>query len=206
MDTVLKTLLAFALGLGFLILDAHSKPSVAFLGLSQESNPMVRENLASRIQYDIAADTGLFVFPKEDVAMLFAKGILNEPEISPLDLPRLSKGMGAQYYACGKLEGLSLACKRIWWKPWAVKVKWSQGVRMRVLEAASGQVVSDSLVSGDLADKAFLLEPTPWEKMTPLEQDGFLRRMLPVISLSSAKALAKVVKEKAAPVGAAAAK
>jgi hypothetical protein len=138
--------------------------------------------------------------------MLFAKGVLTEPEISPLDLPRLSKGMGAQYYAFGKLEGLSLACKRTWWKPWAVKVKWSQGIRMRVLEAASGQVVSDSLVSGDLADKAFILEPTPWEKMTPLEQDGFLRRMIPVVSLSSAKALAKVVKEKAAPVGAASAK
>lgn len=205
MKTVLKTLLACALGLGFLIIDAHSKPSLAFLGLTQESDPSVRENLAHRIQFDLSADTGLFVFSNDEVAMLFAKGILNEPEIGPMDMPRLSKGLGAQYYAFGKLESITNSGKRTWWKPWYVNVKWNRGLRLRVLDASTGASVYDGVATGELAEKDFLTGPEAWEKLPPLERDHYIQSLMASLSAESAKAIAKAVKEKANPAPAAAA-
>ncbi len=205
MQTVLKTLLACALALGFLIIDAHSKPSIAFLGLSRESDPNISETLARRIQFELSADTGLFVFSKEEVAMLFAKGILNEPEAGPLDMPRLSKGLGAQYYAFGKLQAITNSGKRTWWKPWTVNVKWSQGLRLRVLDASTGMAAFDGVVSGEYAEKDFLTGPEPWEKMEPLARDHYLQILVANLSVESAKAVAKAVKEKSNPAPAAAA-
>ena len=103
MQTVLKTLLAITLGFGFLALEAYAKPSLAFLGFNRESDPLIRENLSSRIQFELAADSGLTAISQSEVAALFAKGILTESDITPLDMPRLGKELGAQYYAFGRL-------------------------------------------------------------------------------------------------------
>jgi hypothetical protein len=199
MDTVLKTILACALGLGFMIMDAHSRPSLAFLGLSRDSDPMIREKLAGRIQFELSADTGLSVFSKDEVNTLFAKGLLNEPEAGPGDMARLAKGLGAQYYAFGRLQGLSNETSKKWWKPWDVKVKWNQAMRLRVLDGSTGATVFDGVASGTLDEKAFFVGPDAWEKMGPLERDGYLNRMMAVLSVESAKTIAKAVKAKANP-------
>src|SRR5688572_19201513 len=104
MGSIMKTLLALALGSGFLVLELSAKPTVAFLGLSRDSDPRVSGDIARRIRWELAADTGLSVFSAEEVAVLYAKGVLSGPEAAPADMPGLAKGLGAQYYAFGKLE------------------------------------------------------------------------------------------------------
>ncbi len=210
MQAVFKTqrvpALAFGLALGCLISSAFSKPSLAFLGFDRESDPLIRDKLASRIQFELAADTGLAAISKSQVAALFTKGILSEPDVSPADLPRLSKELNAQYFAFGQMENLENVSKRIWWKPWRLKVTWSQDIRLRVLEASTGMLVYDGRVIGQLADKALLTGPKPFQLMSPLEKEGYLNRMLSVLALEASKTLAKAVKEKTAPIGAASTK
>ncbi len=206
MQTVFKTVLALVLALGYLVMDAYSKPSLAFLGFDRESNPLIRDNLRSRIQFELAADTGLIAFSNSEVAALFSKGVLSEPDVSPVDLPRLSKELSAQYFAFGQMETLESVSKRIWWKPWRLKVTWSQEIRLRVLEASTGILVYDGRVTGHLADKALLTGPKPIQLMSPLEKEGYLNRMLSVLALETSKTLAKAVKEKTAPAGAASTK
>jgi hypothetical protein len=197
MQSVLKTVLAVALGLGFLILDSHAKPSVAFLGLSRDSDPQVSDAIAQRIQWELSADTAVTAFAREDVDMLYAKGALRGPEVAPKDMPGLSKLMGAQYYAYGRLEPIAMEAKRTWWKPWAVNVKWTQGLRLRILNGANGETVFDGLVSGEFADKGFLKGPeSRWGRMSPLERETWLRKMALAVSLESAKAISKTLKEK----------
>lgn len=196
---MLKTAIACALGLGFLFLDAHSKPTLAFLGLSPDSDPRIREKLAGRIRYELAADTGIYLFPQDQVDLLFAKGVIRSTEAGPADMPALSKGLGAQYYASARLEPISVAAKRVWWKPWFLNVVWTQGLRLRILDGADGNLVFDGIVSGSFPEKALFRAPDARMRgMSPLERDRYLGLAIDAVSAESAKALAKVLKEKAA--------
>ncbi|MDB5106654.1 MAG: hypothetical protein JWP91_4343 [Fibrobacteres bacterium] len=199
MQSVAKTLLALALGLGFLALDLHARPTVAFLGLDPESNPQISGDIAKRIHWELSADTGLSAFTLDEVSQLFAKGILAGPEAAPADMPKLAKGLGAQYYAFGKLEPIAVTSKRILWMPWSLKVKWSQGMRLRILDGTNGQVVFDGLVTGEIPEKALFMGPDGrMGDLSPLERESRMRKMAAVVSVESAKTVAKVVKEKAA--------
>jgi hypothetical protein len=199
MQTVLKILLAIALGIGFMALNTHAKPSLAFLGLTHDSDPQVRDQLKSQIQFELAADTGLNSFSKAEITSLFSKGVLEEPEISASDIPRLTKGLDAEFYAYAKLEPMAWVSKRVWWKPWSLKVKWSQGLHLRIFEASSGLAIYDGMVAGQLDEIAFLKEPDPWERLSPLEKNRYLNRLVSAISLETAKVISKTVKEKATP-------
>jgi hypothetical protein len=199
MNSIAKTLLAIILGLGFMVFDAHSKPTVAFLGLTRDSDPQFSEAISKRIQHELGADSALFAFPYEDVSLLFAKGVLSEPEAGPLDMPKLSKGMGAQYYAFGKLEPITMSSKRHRWMPWSIKVTWSQGMRLRVLDGRNGEVVFDGVVTAEVPEKAVFIAPDgDLGRMSPLDRETYQRTMGMAVSVESAKALAKVLKEKAA--------
>ncbi len=199
MQSLTKTLLAIALGLGFQALDLHAKPTVAFLGLSADSDPQVSGEITRRIQWDLTADTALSAISAEDVAMLFGKGILREPEASAADLPKLAKGLGAQYYAFGKLEPIAVESKRGKWTPWSIKVKWTQGLKLRILDGSNGKVVFDGLVQGELPKQALFMGPDgEWGKMSPLERDGWLKTMAALVSTESAKTVSKVITEKEA--------
>jgi hypothetical protein len=198
MQTVLKALLAILLALGCLVLDAKAKPSVAFLGLGQDADPLFHEELTQRIQRDLSADTGVFNLPASEIAPLFSRGILTVPEVGPFDLPRLSS-LGAQYYAFGWLEPLAVETARKWTKFWDVKVRWTQGLRLRVVEAATGMIVFDGVVPAEIAEKSFVWGPEkPGSRMSPTDRDRCYRRMLPVLSSECARTLAKVVTERAA--------
>lgn len=198
MGSIMKTLLALALGLGFLFLDLHAKPTVAFLGLSRDSDPRVSGDIARRIQWELGADTGLTAFSAEEVAVLYAKGVLTGPEAAPADMPKLAKGLGSQYYAFGKLEAAAVTSKRIIWKPWSLKVKWTQGLRLRVLDGSNGKVVFDGVVTCEVPEKASFSRPdADLGKLSPMERESRLRIMAAAVSVDAAKALAKTVKENA---------
>lgn len=211
MKSIVKTLLAICLGLGFLVLDSRAesapapakasapRPTVAFLGLSRESDPRLSESISKRIQWELSADTGLYAFSNEEVAMLFAKGVLAEPEVGAADMPKLAGGIGAQYYAFGTLEPIAMESKRAKWKVWSIKVTWSQGLRLRVLDGASGRVVYDGLVKAEIPEDAYFTAPDgKLGNMAPLERETYLRAMGTAVSIESAKRVAKVLKEKAA--------
>lgn len=199
MTSIMKTLLALALGFGFLVLDLHAKPTVAFLGLTLDSDPRISGDIARRIQWDLAADTGLTAFSAEEMDVLFAKGLLKDPAVSAADMPKLAKGLGAGYYAFGKLENTAVTSKRILWKPWSLKVKWSQGMRLRVLDGTDGKTVFDGLVTSEVPEKASFSAPdADLGKLSPLDRDSRLRIMAAAVAAESAKVLSKVLLEKAA--------
>lgn len=205
MQTVLKAILGILLALGFLALEAKAapsnKPSVAFLGLGADADPLFHEELTRQIQRDLSADTALFSLPESEIAPLFSRGILSVPEAGPAELPRLSI-LGAQFYAFGWLEPLTQQVDRKWTKFWDVKVRWGQGLRLRVVEAASGTPVYDGVVPVEIAEKAFIVTPEkPSHRMSPAERDRCYRRMLPLLSAECAKTVNKVVTERAAPGG-----
>jgi hypothetical protein len=194
MRSVLKAVLACALGLGFALMDIHAKPSVAFLGLSEDSDPLVRDALAEKIRWELAGDSTLFSFSSAEISPLFTKGALKGPWVDPMDLPRLSKQIGAQFYAFGKLEALAWGSKRSWLTPWQVSVNWTQGLRLRVLEGATGKVVYDGVVPSEFTEKALLSGPEPGlARMHPLERDRYIRQMTALLSVESAKALSQVM-------------
>lgn len=191
MRTILKTALAICLGLGFLALDAHSRTAVAFLGMSGDSDPRYGEGMAKRIRWELSADTSLLSFSDDEIGMLFAKGVLREPQVGPADMARLSQGLGAQYYAFGSLEPVAMESKRAKWKFWDIKVKWSQGLRLRVLDASDGKVVYDSLIRAEVPEAALFAAPDgDFGRMAPLKRDAFLRSMSVKVSVQTAKALA----------------
>jgi hypothetical protein len=200
MQSILKTLLAVCLGLGFLALDAHAKPSVAFLGLSPESDPNYSEAITKRVREELAADTALISCSGESIAMLYAKGLLQGAQADPEELPALAKGLGAQFYASGSSSGSACASKRArWWKPWLLKVKWSQGLRLRIMDAANGKVVYQGLAKVEVPEDAFCIPPdAKFGPMAPLQRDAILRNMSLRVALESSRQVAKVVKEKAA--------
>ena len=200
MKSIMKTLLALALGLGFLILDLHAKPTVAFLGLTRDSDPRISGDISRRIQWDLSADTGLAAFSAEEVDALYSKRLLLDPEAAPADMPKLAKGLGAQYYAFGKLEKVAVTSKRIIWKPWSLKVKWTQGLRLRVLDGSNGLIVFDGLVTCEVPEKASFSAPdADLNKLSPLERESRLRIMAAAVSAESAKALSKVLTKKPGP-------
>jgi hypothetical protein len=200
MQTVLKALLGIFLALGFLILDAKAasqRPKLAFLGLGADSDPLFHDELTRRIRRDLSADTALSSLPASEIARLTAIGAPTGPEISSFDLPALAP-LGAQYYAFGWLEPVDLQVKRKWLKPWDVNIRWSQGLRLRVIDAETGLPVFDGVVPAEIAEKGFILAPdAPSSRMSPLDRDRCLRRMLPVLSSECAKTLSKVIKERA---------
>lgn len=196
MISIMKTLLALALGMGFLVLDIHAKPTLAFLGLTRDSDPRMSGDIARRIQWNLAADTALIAFSAEEVNVLFSKGLLMDPEAVPADMPKLAKGLGAQYYAYGKLEAIAVTSKRVIWMPWSLKVKWSQALSLRVLDGSNGRIVFDGLVTGEVPEKASFTGPDAnLGKLSPLERESRLRIMAAAVSLESAKALSKVLTE-----------
>lgn len=201
MHSILKTIFACLLGLGFLVLESHSKPSLAFLGFSSDSDPRVKDTFAHQILFELQTDTSLFVFSKEEISMLYARSILKVPEIGSLDLPILSKAMGAQFYAYGNLESISSQSKRIWWKPWTgVTTNWNQGLRLRILDATQGKFILDSVATSTLTEKSLLLAPQLYDELSPLEQEKYIHTMMGLVAKSSAKLLSKVIKEKTQPV------
>ena len=194
MRSVFRAWLVGALGLGCLGMDCHAKPALAFLGLSPDSDPLIRAELERRIRGELAADSSLSGFAQADIDMLFAKGILTGPEAGPRDMPRLARGLPAQFYAYGYLQPMTLSSSRIWWKPWKVNVTLAQGLRWRVLEGNAGRVIYDGIVPVTLPEHAFLWAPeNRFSRMGPLERDAYLRKLMPLLSAESAKALSKAV-------------
>jgi len=202
MQTVLKAILGILLALGCLAMETKaasgSKPSLAFLGLSEDSDPLFHEELTKQIQRDLSADTALLCLPASEIAPLFSRGIITVPEAGPFDVPRFSS-LGAQFYAFGWLEPLTQQIDRKWTKFWDVKVRWGQGMRLRVVEAATGASIYDGVVPVEIAEKGFILAPDkPSSRMSPVERDRCYRRMLPLLSAECAKTLNKVVTERSA--------
>lgn len=200
MQTVLKTVCAILLALGFLLLDARgaaTRPIVAFLGLRADTDPLFHAELTKSIRRDLSADTSVASLPASEIDKLSATGALKGPEISAYDIPKLSAS-GAQYYAFGWMEPVTLEVKRKWTKPWDVNVRWSQSLRLRVL-GPDGSQVYDGLVPAEISEKSLILAPdAPSAKMAPADRDRCERRMLPVLSEGAAKMLAKVITERAA--------
>lgn len=214
MQTVLKTLLALAIAIGTLALDAGAqtdpasapvaadpKPTVAFLGLDDEADPMVAKAITDAIRRQLDADSALLSTPDERIALVFGKGLLRKPEAGPADVVNLARVVGARFYAFGKLERISVTSKRVLWMPWSVKVQWDQAVRLRVIDSAQGAVVFDSRVDAAVPEKALFMGPEEnWSRMAPLEREKRMRIMAAAVSEVSAKAISKAVQERSAPV------
>lgn len=204
MRTVLKALIGICLALGFLLLDAKaaetrpSKPGVAFLGFGADSDPLFCGQLTRDIRRDLSADTTLFTFPAASIDPFFARGTLTGSEVSAFDLPRLAP-LGAQYYAFAWLQPIAVQSTRKWTKFWDVKVRWSQSLRLRVLDAGTGLPVFDGPVPAEIAEKALLFGPdAPSATMAPVDRDRCYRRMLPLLSAQCAKQVSQVIAEKTA--------
>lgn len=194
MQSVLKTLLALALALGFLVLDIPAKTTVAFLGIDPRTDPLFGKVLSASIHRELGADSALASLPPKLVEAFLAKAGMEGVEAGPEDIRLLKRGLDAGYYAYGWLEPLTVVNKRTWWKFWAVRTTWSQGLRLRVLDGATGEVAFDGRVPAEIPEKHFLKGPDPDRSGgDALERDADYRRMLPYLSLETAKALAKVV-------------
>jgi hypothetical protein len=213
-EYILKSLLSILLALGFLALDARAqaegastkveaapkKASIAFLGMAEGSDPLVSEAIVKRIRIEIGNDSGLISVAGEDVARLYAKGILRDPETRPEDAAALRREIGEAFLAYGKLERITVASRRKWWKPWAVKNTWTQGMRLHVVDGPRGQVVFDAVVAAAVPEAEFLFSPEEdWGKVAPLEREKRMRIMAEAVSVEAAKALAKAVKDRANP-------
>jgi hypothetical protein len=204
---LLKSLLSILLALGFLALDARAqaeapspKTAVAFLGMAEGSDPQVSDAIAKRIRIELGNDSGLLSVPEEDLARLYAKGILRAPDIRPEDPGALRREIGEAFLAYGRLERISVTTKRTWWKPWAVKNTWTQGMRLHVVDGLKGEVVFDAVVAAAVPEAEFLFSPEEdWGRVPPLEREKRMRIMAEAISVEAAKALAKAVKERANP-------
>ena len=199
-------MLAILLGLGFLALQSRAqapaakRAAVAFLGLTETSNPQLSAALTKSIRGRLGADSAIIAIPGEEVDKLFAKGILRGPDSRPGDPEALRREVGDAYLAYGSLEPLSVASKRTWWKPWAVKNTWTQGMRLHVVDGAKGAVVFDSLVAAAVREPGFVFNPEgDWGKVPPKERDRRMRIMADAVSIEVAKALAKAVKGRPTP-------
>lgn len=203
MKSILKSLLAILLGLGFLALQSRAqtpaagtkKPAIAFLGLTEGSDPQMRAVITQRIRGELAADTALLEVPGEKVDMLFAKGVLREPDARPENPEAVRREIGNAYLAYASLERLSVATKRTWWKPWSLKNTWTQGMRVEIVDGAKGTVVLDSLVATAVREPGFLFAPEEdWGKLPPLEREKRLRIMAEAVSVEAARTLGNAVK------------
>lgn len=226
MPFLLKTLLALALALGFLALDARAqadpaaapaasapvstesiaRPTVAFLGLDDAADPTAGKAIGEAIRRELAADTSVRSIPEERIELAFGKGILRNSQAGPSDAANLARVVGARYYGFGRLERISVGSKRVWWKPWSVKVQWDQAMRLRVIDSAKGEVVFNDRVSAVVTEKAFFTGPEEnWSRMSPLDREKHLRVMAGAVSEVSARAISKAVKDREAAGGSAAA-
>lgn len=196
-------MLAILLGLGFLALQSRAqspapgtkKPAIAFLGLTEASDPQMRAVITQRIRGELAADSGLSAVPGEKIDKLFAKGILRETDVRPDDPEALRREIGNAYLAFASLERLSVATKRTWWKPWSLKNTWTQGMRVEIRDGAKGTVVLDSLVATAVREPGFILPPEEdWGKVPPLEREKRMRIMAEAVSVEAARILGNAVK------------
>jgi hypothetical protein len=196
MRSLAKTLLALALGLGFLALEVRAKTSVAFLGIDPDTDPLFGRALSSLIHQELAADTALASLPPKAVADFLVKASIDNPVAHPTDVARLKPGLEARYYAYGRLEALNVENKRVWWMPWSVRTKWSRALRLRVLDGSTGDVVFDAQVPAVIPEQHFISGPDGnHSRISALERDSRYRRMLPFLSSETAKALAKAIME-----------
>lgn len=197
MQSVFKTLLALALGLGFLALETHAKTTVAFLGIDPDTDPRFGKALSVLIHQELAADTGLVSLPPRVIDDFLAKRELVLMEAGPADIAKLKLGLDAGFYAIGWLEPLAVANKRVWWMPWSVRTNWSQDLRLRVLDGKTGDIVYDAKVPIRIPEKHFLSGPDGnHSRLGALERDSRYRRMLPLLSSETAKAVSKVIGER----------
>lgn len=203
-------MLAILLGLGFLVLQSRAqapagtkKSAVAFLGLTDASDPQISAAIAKRIRGELESDPALTAIPGEEIDKLFSQGILRGPDARPADPQALRREVGDAYLAYGSLERVMVASKRTWWKPWSVKNTWTQGMRLRLVDGVKGSVVFDSLVAAAVHEPGFLFAPEEdWGKIPPLEREKRMRIMAEAVSVEAAKALAKAVKGRSAPASA----
>ena len=197
MQSVFKTLLALALGIGFLALETHSKTTVAFLGIDPATDPRFGKSLANLIHQELAADTALASLPPKIIENYLSKEDIDLGRVGPADIGRLKLGLDAGFYAVAWLEPLAVANKRVWWMPWSVRTNWTQGLRLRVLDGKTGETISDSKVPVQIPEKHFLSGPDGnHSRAGAMERDSRYRRMRPLLSTETAKALSKVVGEK----------
>jgi hypothetical protein len=200
-------MLAILLGLGFLALQSRAqapagtkKAAVAFLGLTDASDPQISAAIAMRIRGELGADPTLISIPGEEIDKLFSQGILRGPDLRPDDPQALRREVGDAYLAYGSLERITVDSKRTWWKPWSVKNTWTQGMRLHVVDGVKGSVVFDSLVAAAVHEPGFIFTPEEdWGKVPPLEREKRMRIMAEAVSVEAAKALARAVKGHAAP-------
>lgn len=192
-----KTLLALALGIGFLVLESHGKTSVAFLGIDPDTDPLFGKALSTLIHQELAADTALASLPPKAVGEFMAKASLEKPAAGPVDIDALKRGLQANYYAFGRLEALSVSNKRVWWMPWSVRTRWTRALHLRVLDGSTGETVFDGQVPAQIPEKNFLLGPDgDLSHGNAVERDRQYRRMLPYLSAEAVKTLGKVLGER----------
>jgi hypothetical protein len=201
--SILKSVLAILLGLGFLALQSRAqapataakKSAIAFLGLTEASDPQMRAVITQRIRGELAADTGLSAVPAEKIDKLFARGILREPDARPEDPEALRREIGSASLAYASLERFSVSTKRTWWKPWSLKNTWTQGIRVKIMDGATGNVVLDSLVATAVREPGFLFAPEEdWGKVPPLEREKRMRIMAEAVSVEAARVLGNAAK------------
>jgi hypothetical protein len=210
MTSLVKSMLAILLGLGFLVLQSRAqppagskKPAVAFLGMTDASDPQISAAIAKRIRGELGSDPAVIAIPGEKIDQLFSQGILRGPDLRPVDPQALRREVGEAFLAYGSLGPITVACKRTWWKPWAVKNSWAQGMRLHVEDGFNGVVVLDSLVAASVREPGFIFAPEEdWGKVPPLEREKRMRIMAEAVSVEAAKALAKAVKGRPAPASA----
>jgi hypothetical protein len=204
MDSIFKTLLALGLGLGFLVLDSQAqagpRTTLAFLGIAPEADPLFGRALSTLIRQELAADSVLSAVPPRSIDEFLSKGAVSVPQTGPYEIALLRRGLEADYYAFGWLGPLTVSNARKWWLPWSVKTEWSRELRLRVLDGRTGLTVFDGQVPARIPEKHLFTGPDgDLSRKGAVERDGRQRRMLPILSSETAKALAKAVGEAANP-------
>lgn len=162
------------------------------------TDPQIAESLSRRIREILEADTGIESVSGEAVERLYAQGVLRGPDQPPADSAALRRGVGNAYLAFGRLERISVASRRIWWKPWSLNTTWTQPLRLRIAGAIRPGAVFDSLLTVEVREKDFLKGPEKeWGRMPPLERDRRQRTMVEAVAAEAAKLVSRAVRERA---------
>lgn len=131
------------------------------LGIESEEQPLGRQELLRRIYLKLRNDPHVVVHSREDMEMLYRKGLIASPRVSLTQARKMTELWGDQCFAYGRLLPVEKEFRRSWWKPWDGRVIYRFALKLKIIHGEKAEYRFNGVVPVEVT---YPHEPKSWSR------------------------------------------
>ncbi len=154
----------------------QAKESVLFFGLAPGDDPLLASYFTEQVLRSLSSDSILEAIPSDRWASWAQESPRSPKSWTLEDYRSVSKKSGAKYFVLAFEQAFQYTGSRIWWKPWALSVRFFYPVRIQVFSADKDSTLYDGVVA--FKDSVKSITPWPYQPVShsdPVAYDAWKR-------------------------------